>query len=230
MRRATAGLALVVVLLAGAAGCGRVGGEPFQPTLNTPITLEAGEVVGQTVNPADDRVSGLAVVVATFAADPDPTGELEVALRDPASGEVLASAAVPGDVLVDGGWAEARFEPAVEVGDVVLAEVGWQGGSPLALWANTPLEGTDGITNDPYAGGELVAGGSVAGGSIEGDLAFRVISPSGPGEVVDQVVEVARSTGARLADEPVFAVLWLLAAAGGLTLAAWGLRRRDPRI
>lgn len=220
-------LALLVLLLA-LAGCARVGGEPFQPTLNSPVTLEPDAVLGQTFNPAGTLVQAVEVQVATFDAPADAEGVLTLVLREPVGGGLLDTAQVAGADLADASWVRASFDTAVEVPDVVLAEVSWDGATPLALWANLPLsgDGSESIVNDPYAGGQLVRDGRPA----EGDLAFRVIGGGGVGAGAAQVVEVARSTGAGLLDEPVFAVLWGLALVGCGALAVVGLRRRGALV
>jgi hypothetical protein len=218
-------VAVLAVLAVLSGGCGRVGGDPFQPTSNTPLRLDDGERLGQTIDP-DGAISAVAVNVATFDAPPDPDGVLTVTLSRLAGGggapEVLGEADVAGADLVDGGWAAAAFPAPVAVDGVALVEITWTGSTPLALWANRTQEGTRGIANDPYAGGQLVLDGQPAAG----DLAFRVTGPAGAGEAVAQVAEVLRSTAARSADDPVFAVGWVLALAGALALAVRGLRTR----
>lgn len=217
-------LLAALVLLLGLAGCARAGGEPFQPTLNSPITLEEGSVLGQTLNPAGDAVAAVEVQVATFDAPADPAGVLTVVLRDPGDGAAIDTAQVAGADLADAAWVRASFDGPVTVPDVVLAEVSWEGATPLALWANLPLsgDGSASIVNDPYPGGQLVRDGRPA----EGDLAFRVVGDGGVAAGVAQVGEVIRSTGARLRDEPAFAVVWLLALVGCGVLAISGLRRQ----
>lgn len=211
----------LVFLLILLAGCGRVGGEPFQGALNNPITLDDQGSVAQTINPAGGSISQLDVTVATFAAATDPSGELRVTLTPVGGSTVLGTTTVSGADMVDGSWVSATFDPAVVVPDVVLATFTWEGDTPLAVWADTTLPGTSGIQNDPYAKGQLV----VDGRPTEGDLAFRVLADGGPGAVVEQVGEVARTGAARLLDEPVFLVLWGLALVGATVLAT-GLRRR----
>ncbi|MGI9016966.1 MAG: hypothetical protein ACR2HR_07675 [Euzebya sp.] len=200
----------------------RTGGEPFQPALNTPVSLDQGQLIGQTINPAGHRVRQLDVSVATFAAAADPEGELVVVLRDPANRDVLATTVVPGIDIEDGAWVSAGFDPPASVGDLVLAEFNWDGVTPLALWADTTLEGTRGITNDPYPEGELVIDGRPA----DGDLAFRVVSGPSVTVAAGQLGGVVRSLAAGLRDQPVFAVLWLLVLAGATLTAVVGFRRR----
>lgn len=215
-------LALPLLLLVLAGGCARAGGEAFQPTLNEPLPLEAGRTLGQSVNPAGDAVSGVDLQVATYDAPADPEGVLTVALVDPASGEVLDSAQVGGDVLVDAAWVRADFGTPVAVGEVVVVEASWEGDTPLALWANVPPPGPAvEVVNDPYPHGQLVRDGQPS----EGDLAFRVLGVGGAGAGAGQAVEVGRSAAARLADQPAFAVLWGLAVVGSAGLAVVGWRR-----
>ncbi len=202
-------------------GCGRVGGDPYQPALNTPLQLEAGRTIGQTFDPAGP-VSGIDVTVATFAETPDPDGILRLVLREVGDDTVRATADVAGADLEDGTWVGADLGTPVTIDGVALMELTWEGTTPLALWADTTLEGTAGIVNDPYAPGQLVLDGR----PVDGDLAFRVTGPAGFGPAVEQVAEVARSTAARLRDEPLFTVLWGLAAVGSAVLAVTGLRRR----
>lgn len=213
-----------VIALVAVPGCARAGGQPFQPTLNTAIVLDDGDRIGQTVNPAGP-VSAVDLNVATFDAPADPDGVLTVTIRDVAddrTGGVVSSAEIRGAELADGTWVAAAFDPPVEVADVALVEATWEGATPLALWANTTQDGTAAITNDPYSGGQLV----IDGRPVDGDLAFRVVGPGGVRPAAAQVAEVARSTAARTAADPVFAVAWLLALAGGVVLAVRGLWRR----
>ncbi|HUG83512.1 MAG TPA: DUF6212 domain-containing protein [Euzebya sp.] len=210
-------------LLVAIGGCVRAGGEPFQPTLTQPLTLEQGRTIGQTFNPAGRAVTAVDVHVATFAAAADPEGILTVRLHDAESGAVLDTAQVAGEDLADATWVSASFDTPVDVGEVALLEVSWAGASPLALWANVPPDGPPTrVVNDPYAGGQLV----VDGRAIDGDLAFRIHGTGGVPAGVAQTVEVLRSAGARLAAQPVFAALWLLALIGCGILAVSGLRRR----
>lgn len=203
-------------------GCGRVGGDPFQPTLNTPLRLDPGQTIGQTFDPTGP-ISGFDIDVATFAQTPDPDGILRIVLTEVGDSSVRATAEVPGAALEDGAWTGVDLTTPVTIDGVALVELAWEGRTPLAVWANTTLEGTSGITNDPYAPGQLV----VDGRGVEGDLAFRVRGPSGIGSAVSQLVEVLASTGSRMRAEPAFTVLWVLAMAGSVALAVTGLRRRS---
>lgn len=210
----------MLLLVVGTASCARAGGQPFQPTLNTALVLDEGDLVGQTTNP-NGPVAGVDLSVGTFDEPADPEGTLTVTIREVGTptGEVLARAQVPGADLVDGGWAAARFDEPVEVDGVALLEVRWAGTAPIALWANTTQPATRRIHNDPYAAGQMVLDGRPA----QGDLAFRLVGPGGATPALRQVGEVLRSTGARLADQPLFTVLWALALAGAAALALRGL-------
>lgn len=221
--RAPSRLVVALGLLLVLGGCARAGGEAFQPTLNTPLALPSDTAIGQTFNPAGDAVQAVELQVATYAAPADPDGVLTVELRDPVDGSVLDTAQVAGADMGDSTWVRASFDTPVAVPDVVLAEATWRGATPLALWANVPLEGADrsSVVNDPYADGQLVRDGR----PTEGDLSFRVLGAGGAGAGTSQVVEIARSAGARLADQPLFTAVWLLALVGALALAVVGLRR-----
>lgn len=212
---------LLLLVLAG--GCARAGGEAFQPTLNEPLPLEAGRTLGQSLNPAGSAVAGVDLQVATYDAPADPEGILTVTLVDPVSGDVLDTAQVGGDAMADASWVRADFGTPVAVGDVVVVEASWDGDTPLALWANVPPAGPAvEVVNDPYPDGQLVRDGRPS----DGDLAFRVVGAGGVGAGAGQLAEVVRSTGARLADQPAFAVLWGLAVVGAAALAVVGLRAR----
>ena len=218
----------LVVLAVGGTGCARAGGQPFQPTSNTALVLDDGVRVGQTINPVGP-VTGVDLNVATFGAPADATGVLTVTIAElpqATAGQgddgVLASTRITGSDLTDGTWTAARFDADVEVDGVALVEASWDGAEPIALWANTTQEGTEGLANDPYAAGHRV----VDGRPREGDLAFRVVGSTGPDAAAAQAVEVGRSAAARLADQPVFTVLWMIALAGAVALAVRGLRSR----
>ncbi|CAN5336075.1 hypothetical protein BH23ACT9_BH23ACT9_36530 [soil metagenome] len=219
-------IALVLLLAVLSSACGRAGGEVFQPTLNTPLVLEAGRTVGQTFNPVGGTVAAVDLHVATFDTAVDPDGVLTVVLRDADSREVLDLAQVPGSALGDAAWVRAAFDEPVPVEGVAVAEVSWVGASPVALWANVapPELERVGIVNDPYRDGQLVLDGV----PTEGDLAFRVAGEGRPAAAAQQAVEVVRSAAARMAAEPMFAVLWVLAMAGAGALALTGLRRHRP--
>ena len=214
--------AVLVVLLA---GCGRLGGEPFVGELNAPIPLAADEAVVQTINPVEDRLTAIDLPFATYGEAPDPTGAVEVVVRSAADGEVLGTTDIDAESIGEGRWAAAAFDPALDVPDVVAVELTWSGVTPLAVWGNVTLDGTEGIVNDPYAEGELAAGAPT--GVEGGDLAFRVRTPDGVGDAVGQVTASVRTGGARVLDDPPFAVGWGLAVLGAAALAVWGLRRRE---
>lgn len=208
------------------AGCARAGGEPFQGTSTVVVPLTSDDAVAQTISPATSTMAGIDLNVATFATSPDPDGQLHVTLRDATRGTELARDSLPGDTLGDGAWVSADFG-GVAVDEVVLVEVTWDGATPLALWANRPAgdASADGVVNDPYPGGQLLLHGAPA----DGDLAFRVRGEGGVGALVGQVVEIVRSAGNRLLEQPAFAAVWALALAGAAVLAGWGLRHRPPR-
>ncbi|MEE8602524.1 hypothetical protein [Euzebya tangerina] len=155
--------------------------------------------------------------VATFAQEPDPEGILTVTVEG-ASGP--RETAVSGADLTDGAWVAASFDPPVVVGDLAEVQLSWDGATPLAVWSNRTLAGTVGIENDPYAAGQLV----VDGRPTDGDLAFRVVTTDG--SVSDHVVEVVRGAGARLLDQPWFALVWLVLLGGAGVLVALGRRRQ----
>lgn len=221
----------VMALLVLTGGCGRAGGEDFQPTHNGVVQVTGDGAVGQTVNPAGDTVAAVDLQVATYAQAPDPAGELEVALRDPATLDLLGSATLAGEDLQDLAWTPVTFDPPVPVGDVVLLEATWSGATSLALLANVPdtddtgtRSGQDVLVNDPYGDGTLV----VDGRPEPGDLTFRVRGTAGPTAFLGQLAEVAASAGSRLLAEPFFATSWVLAVLGGAVLAVRGLRNRRP--
>lgn len=212
----------VVVLLVVLPGCTRAGGEPFQPTHNEVIPLTGGTEVSQVINPAGQRISGLDVPLATYAAPADPAGQLVLTLSDPDDGQVLARTAVDGARLADGTWTSLTTDAPVEVGDLVVATLRWDGATPLALYANTTrrddvLDGIrirdgagEALVNDPYPAGDL----RVDGQPVPGDLAFRVRGAAGAGAWGGQLTEVAASAAARMADTPLFAILWVAALVG----------------
>jgi hypothetical protein len=219
--RAATALAATAVAVA-AAGCGRTGGLPFQPTLNTPLPLGGGGQVAQTLALVDE-VSAVDLSVATYGGAPDPDGVLAVALG-PVDGRGPATAVgeVAGADLADGAWVRADLGEVVEVDGPARITATWDGATPLALWANTTLEGSDGIRNDPYPAGQLL----VDGRPVDGDLAFRLTGPASAGDVLDQAGAVGRTAAGRAAQDLRFAVGWPLALAGCAALAWRGLRHR----
>lgn len=226
-------LLLLVLLAALAGGCARAGGEAFQPTLNSPVLIEPDGSVGQTLNPVTDVVRGVDVPVATFAAEADPAGTLELSLlpadETGADEPPLGTARIAGADLADSAWVTARFEPPVRHDGPLLLTATWDGATTLALWANRPPDEAAASpfapgevpANDPYLDGQLVIDGRPA----EGDLAFRVRGAGDAAAGLEQLQEVARSTAARLADGPAFALAWALLVAGSAALAVRGLRR-----
>ena len=219
MRRVVCVGIATIVLLSG--GCGRVGGEPFQPSSNTPVTLEDGNSVGQILNPNGDSVSEIDVSVATFAQQADPQGVLTVTLDG--RGE-RRSAIVSGADIADGAWVAATFDPPAPVDDLTTMDITWEGTTPIALWSNQDLAGTSGISNDPYAAGQIVLDGR----PTTGDLAFRVTTESGLSDGLAQFVEVMRGAAARLVDQPVFTLVWTILLIGSAVLAVRG--RRAQRL
>lgn len=211
-----------VVLALASGGCARAGGEAFQPSLNQALPLAGQAVVGQTFTPAGDVVTGVDVLVATFAADVDPDGMLRVTLRDRPGAVALATATVPGAAIPgDGTWVAARFGEPAPVTASAAIELSWDGMTPLAVWANVPPTADATPLNDPYPGGQLLRDGRAA----PGDLAFRVRGAGGAAALGDQAVEVLRSTVNRLLAVPGFSAAWTLALAGAVALAVAGLRR-----
>lgn len=218
-------MVVVVLLVLLGVGCGRAGGEPFQPTLNgvVPLSDDPGGMVAQMINPAGEAVSAVAVEVATYAAPADPDGVLTLRLRDPDGGAVLAAGEVRGADLADATWAQVRFDPPVAVADLVLLEATWSGATPLALWANTAPQERDPAVqdaNDPYPGGSLL----IDGQPVEGDLVFRVQGGGGLATALRQVAEVVRSAASRATAQPLFALVWVMALTGSTIMAVRGLR------
>lgn len=216
---------LLVVLLACIvlAGCARLGGEAFQPTTSGVLPLAPDTTLGQTFRPAGDRVAGVDVLVATFAAPVDPAGTLTIDVRSSA-GDVLAQTEIEAAELADNAWVQARFAEPVAPGDVLALTVGWDGDSLLGLYANTPSGRCGGdsepLCNDPYPGGELLLDGEPAAG----DLAFRVVGGTG---VLSAAAALVRTGAARLDDAVLFLVFWPLAVLGCAALAVLGFRRAD---
>ncbi len=213
---------MALALVAGLTGCGRAGGQPFQPALNTPVQITADTVIGQTLNPPSDTIVGLDLSIATFGAPADPDGELTVTLRPVTASGPAVQARVDGSDISDGAWVSATFDPAAPSDGVVLAEMTWEGATPLALWADVPLQDTEGIVNDPYPPGQLV----IDGQPTQGDLAFRVRADGGLTAVVRQIRQTVTTTGVRLLAQPVFSAVWLLGVVAAAWLALTGFRPR----
>lgn len=230
-RRVNSRACVAVALVAGLAGCGRAGGQPFQPALNTPVQVNGDTVIGQTLNPPGDTITGLDLSIATFGASADPDGELTVTLRPVTASGPAVQARVDGSDISDGAWVTATFDPAAPGDGVVLAEMTWEGSTPLALWADVPLEDTEGIVNDPYPPGQLV----IDGQPTQGDLAFRVRADGGLTAAARQLRQTLTTAGLRLLDQPVFFAIWLLGVIAMAWLAVTGFRprrshaRRDRR-
>lgn len=223
MRRIpVARLTVLVLTLLGVAGCARVGGEAFQPTVTTALTLTESRPVGQTIRPAGGTLRGIDVLVATYGTSADPAGTLRMDVLDPA-GATLSSTQVAGSALRDNDWVTLRFPEPVPVPTQVALHLVWTGQSQVGLYANTPTTPhPDGVPlNDPYPGGELLIDGVPA----PGDLAFRVQGDGDIGTAVKAAGRLSRNAAGRLADVPGFALLWLILMGGATALAARGFRR-----
>lgn len=224
-RRAT--ILLIALGALGLAGCARVAGEPFQPTHNGAVPLEQGASLGQTFQVPSGEVTGVDVLVATFAAAAQPDATLHVELLDDPAGRTLAEARIPGGELDDNAWVAARFPEPVPVEDGVAAvNLTWDGDRPVALRANVPPPDFDGqeLLNDPYPGGELLRDGTPA----TGDLAFRVRGNPTPGDALRSAAALVRGLLGGLAARPLFALLWSALLLASLGLAVLGLRRSGP--
>jgi hypothetical protein len=216
---------LLLLVLAGAlaTGCARLGGEPQQPSHNAALQVTAERTVGQTFEVRGSGVAGVDLLVATFSQPADPSGTLEVVLRDAVGGAEVAVAEVPGGDLADNSWVAVRFDGAQEVGGRPAVEVRWDGASPVALRANVPPDPLppDVLVNDPYPFGELVLDGELAAG----DLAFRVVGADGLAAAPRTARGLVGGLLRGLAGTPAFAVLWLVLLSGCAALAVVGLRR-----
>lgn len=215
----TLGAALTAAVLA--SGCT---GEVFQPTHTGVVPLDGQSHAGQTFRAPSDQVTRVDVLVATYGRPADPQGTLSVTLLEAPGGTELASTRVRGDALEDNTWVAARFADPVDVGSGAAVELGWDGAEPIALRANVPPAGNDEdrLLNDPYRGGELLRDGAPA----TGDLAFRVVGATGPGEAATEIARWVRTAASRLTDRPLFAAAWLLLVTGAAALALAPLRRR----
>jgi hypothetical protein len=218
--------AAVLLTLGLLSGCGRAGGEAFQPTVNAALPLDEGRTLGQSFRPATEGVAGVDLLMATFGAVPDPDGQLAVVLRDATSGRVLARSSVPGTAIGDNTWASARFDPPAAAPAVAAIELTWDGGGRVGLWANVPPPdpGPDRLLNDPYPGGELLVDGEHAAG----DLAFRVVGTRGATGVPRALAGVAAGALRGLGDRPLFAAVWALLLAAAVVLAVAGFRHGRP--
>ena len=67
LRRPWATALAIMALLVLTGGCGRAGGEDFQPTHNGAVRIPPGGMVGQPVNPAGDTVAAVGDVVLVEA-------------------------------------------------------------------------------------------------------------------------------------------------------------------
>lgn len=223
MRRLVPLLALLLLT----AGCARLDGQPFQPTVTKALRLTTGHTLGQTLRTGGSPVNGIDLLIATFGETPPPDAQLHVAVLDPADGTLLWDDVVTGDELADNTWVRASGAAAAAP-EIAQVEVSLSGQAAVGLWANIPPDQWTGDVplNDPYPGGELVVDGFRA----PGDLAFRATTAAGPVHVVGAGVRLARSAGSRLLDAPLFALVWLLLVGGAVALAARGLRRSRPVV
>ncbi|HWB71052.1 MAG TPA: hypothetical protein VG452_02460 [Egibacteraceae bacterium] len=214
------------------AGCARLGGLPFQPTVTRPLALRPGHTIGQTFQApaAAGAVSGVDLLTATYGAPADPTGRLEVVLRAGPGGRVLATGAADGDRVADSGWTPVRFadqrRPPPAPAEVAI-QVSWGGAGTVGLWANVPPEPRPpgALANAPYPGGVLLVDGAPA----DGDLAFRALGSAGARALPATLAGAAREAGTRLLGQPLFAMGWLALVAAAAALAVAGFRRGRQR-
>lgn len=213
---------LPLLLLLAVAGCARVGGEAFQPTVTDALRLGDGRAVGQTFRTAGDRIAAVDLLVATFG-EPAPSGTLAVTVRAGADEPATAEIRVDGGALADNDWVRLRLDEALPSAGVASVEARWLGEGTIGLWANVPPvdRPEDVPLNDPYPGGELLLDGRRA----PGDLAFRVAGTGGTAGAVAAAAGFLRSAGARLLDAPLFAAVWLVLVAAAGAVAARSFRR-----
>lgn len=226
MRRLTAPLplgGLICLLAVVSAGCGRVGGEAFQATTTSALRLAPEHTVGQTFRTANEHLTGVDLLIATFGEAVDPAGALTVTFRSGEAEPRVNQVRVPAAALRDNDWVHVRAPYPLPMSGVAAIEVGWTGTSPVGLWANTPAAQRDPATpaNDPYPGGELLLDGQRA----PGDLAFRVTGDASAGTALSSALRLARSALGRLGDTGAFAALWALLVAAAIGLAARSFRR-----
>lgn len=223
MRRLLSLLLLGLFLCLSLAGCGRVDGQPFQPTVTQALRLTSGHTLGQSFRLMGGDVTGLDLLVATFGETPPADLRLRVTVRDPMDNTVLWSDTAGAAEIGDNQWVRFEGEPVADPPSVAALEVSATGGGTVGLWANIPPEQWNaGIPlNDPYPGGELLVDGFHA----PGDLAFRVTADGGLSAGLAGPARLARSAGGRLLDTPLFAAAWLLLFGGAVALATAGLRR-----
>lgn len=224
---AVVGTALVLVT-----GCGRVGGEAFQPThtATLPLGRNAGGAgtLGQSFAPAGQRLAEMDFLTATYGRD--LSGRLRVRLRD-LDGAVLATAVVEGEAIQENAWTPVRFDPPPQVPAMVTVELDWDGDQPVGLRSNLPPEDPatgasdegETLENDPYAGGTLHRDGQ----PVPGDLAFRVVGTRGVAAAPDAVGQVVDHAGTTLGGTPLFTAVWVLLLVLGVALAVAGLMRRE---
>lgn len=230
-------LGLTIVL----AGCGRLGGEAFQPTQNGDVAIGADARAGQTFRSPSGSVARVDLLMATYGEAADPDGTLGVTLGDPGSAVPRATATVPGTQLVDNDWVRVAFDPPAEVGETVVMDVTWDGAAPVGLRVNAPsvaaeealasgdLPGGDAepLVNDAYPHGQLTRDGV----PVDGDLSFRVQAVTGPAEVTATITGLARGLVGRLQASPAFTVGWLVlvVASASLAVSGWRGARRARR-
>jgi hypothetical protein len=218
-------LLLLAVL---SAGCGRVGGEAFQATTTAALRLTPGHTVGQTFQTANDHLTGVDLLVATFGEAVDPAGALLVTFRTGEAEPRVSRVRVPATALRDNDWVRVSPPEPLSSSGAAAIEVGWTGTSPVGLWANTPAAQRDAATpaNDPYPGGELLLDGQRA----PGDLAFRVTGDASAATAISAALRLARSALGRLGDAGAFAAVWALLLAGAVWLALRSFRRPGTRV
>lgn len=222
-----AGTALILL-----SGCGRVGGEAFQPThtATLPLGRSAGgaETLGQSFAPAGERLSEIDFLTATYGRTPD--GRLRVRLLGP-DRAVLGAAVLDGEAIQENAWTSVRFEPPPRVPSMVLVELEWDGDDPVGLRSNIPAEeaataGTEGaepLQNDPYAGGQLHRNGQ----PVPGDLAFRVVGADGVAAAPGALTGVLDQAATTLRQTPRFTAAWVVLVLVAVGLAALGLGTRQ---
>jgi hypothetical protein len=212
-----------VLALALAGGCAGLSGEAYQPTLTTPVVVDANLGIGQTFAPQSRAVAGVDLLVATFRVPVDPAGRLTVVLRDGPGGAVLAETVIEGAEVRDNRWVAARFDPPVPAPELAVVEARWDGDSPLGLYANIPPAPLDGsrLRNDPYPSGELV----VHGNRAAGDLAFRAVGVPDAAAARKTALRLGGGAARGLAARPAFAAGWGVLVLGCVGLTLVGRRR-----
>ena len=191
-------MAVCAVLLLGCATTG----EPVQPshTEARPLT----EPLQQTFVPAGDRLSTVAVLVATYGVN-GPDGVLRMNL---AGAGQQREAFVELSEVDDGTWVRLVVPPIEQAaGERFTATFRYEGRQPVALLANP---------HDPYAQGQLRPGG--------GDLAFEIGHAGRLAGLIGALRRIAGDFGANLARDPLFATLWAVSLLAGTALFAAAVR------